>query len=962
MKKVLLIGWDAADWKVIHPLVEQGKMPNTAALIERGVMGDLATLHPVLSPMLWTTIATGKRPYKHGILGFSEPTPDGGGVQPVSQYGRTTKALWNILNQQELRSHIIGWWPSHPVEPINGVMVSNHFHTAVGPPEKPWPLAPGMVHPQRVADTLAELRLNPNELIPEQLQPFVPDALKIDQDKDRRLGSVMKILAECTTVHAAATWAMANEPWDFMGVYYDAIDHFSHGFMRYHPPRRPHISEEDYQHYHGVVEAGYCFHDMMLGTLLELAPKDVTVIICSDHGFHSDHLRPVQVPNEPAGPAIEHRDLGMILIAGPGIKQDALIHGASLLDITPTILTLYGLPVGDDMDGKPLLDAFENPPERVSIPSWDEVPGDSARLSDVQQYNPIAAKEAMDQLVALGYIEAPGENHQQAVANTVGELRYNLARAYMDGGRYDEGSKILRELYETDPEQYRFGVQLALCLRASGEVKALRTLVEQLSADRKQAAVEAREKLTILEAEELERQREAGELTEDGKIAFNQMSEDRSKVFTDLHLLARFSYFDLDYLMGWVLGAEGDHQGALKHLVRAGRLEPRRTGLHVQIGESLIALRRWSEAEQAFRQALAIDPLDPHAMLGIAKACLRQKRVNEGIAAALDSTGLCYQNPMAHYILGLGLLRNHQYSLAVAAVQVAVALNPNFERAHRFLARYALTREYDRKKSRKHWDIVRRIRAKHSSECAKQQQSLTEAVIAGADALAPEPANKALQYPFNGVPEVVINQQPETLVDKSSVPEEPAECITIVTGLPRSGTSMMMQMLVAGGLPLLSDDKREADDDNPRGYYELEQATRLRQDQAWLMDAKGKVVKLVAQLLPALPAKLSYRVVFIKRDLDEVLRSQQVMLDRIGRSRSKLSDEQLQAAYRKQLQQVCVWLAKQPNLRTLFISHRQAIETPAVVAEQVNSFLGGSLDTSAMAAVVDGALYRQRTQ
>ncbi|MCP3881563.1 MAG: hypothetical protein GY701_24720 [Sulfitobacter sp.] len=146
-RKVLLIGWDAADWKVIHALIDKGGMPHTAALIDRGVMGDLATLHPVLSPMLWTSIATGKRPYKHGILGFSEPTPDGGGVQPVSQYGRTTKALWNILNQQGLRLHVIDWWPNHPVEPINGVMVSNHFHTAVGPPEDPWPLAPGMVHP-----------------------------------------------------------------------------------------------------------------------------------------------------------------------------------------------------------------------------------------------------------------------------------------------------------------------------------------------------------------------------------------------------------------------------------------------------------------------------------------------------------------------------------------------------------------------------------------------------------------------------------------------------------------------------------------------------------------------------------------------------------------------------------------------------------------------------------------------
>ena len=99
--------------------------------------------------MLWTSIATGKWPFKHGILGFSEPTPDGAGVQPVSQLSRKTKAVWNILNQEGYRCNVIGWWPSHPVEPLNGVMVSNHYHTALGPPEQPWPIAPGMQdHPQ----------------------------------------------------------------------------------------------------------------------------------------------------------------------------------------------------------------------------------------------------------------------------------------------------------------------------------------------------------------------------------------------------------------------------------------------------------------------------------------------------------------------------------------------------------------------------------------------------------------------------------------------------------------------------------------------------------------------------------------------------------------------------------------------------------------------------------------------
>ena len=136
-RKVLLIGWDAADWKVIHPLMDDGLMPNLNKLVEGGAMANLATLHPVLSPMLWTSISTGKRPFKHGIHGFTEPSPDGSHIRPMTTLSRKTKALWNILSQNDLTSNIVGWWPSNPVEPIKGAMVSNLFQQAIGPPEKP---------------------------------------------------------------------------------------------------------------------------------------------------------------------------------------------------------------------------------------------------------------------------------------------------------------------------------------------------------------------------------------------------------------------------------------------------------------------------------------------------------------------------------------------------------------------------------------------------------------------------------------------------------------------------------------------------------------------------------------------------------------------------------------------------------------------------------------------------------
>ena len=124
-RKVLVIGWDAADWRVINPLLEKGEMPNLQKLMDNGAYGNVSTLEPAISPMLWTSIATGKRPFKHGIHGFSEPGPDGKSIRPITIANRNCKAIWNILNQFGKKSNIVGWWPSHPAEPINGVMVSN---------------------------------------------------------------------------------------------------------------------------------------------------------------------------------------------------------------------------------------------------------------------------------------------------------------------------------------------------------------------------------------------------------------------------------------------------------------------------------------------------------------------------------------------------------------------------------------------------------------------------------------------------------------------------------------------------------------------------------------------------------------------------------------------------------------------------------------------------------------------
>ena len=246
-KKVLLIGWDAADWKVINPLIDAGQMPALEKMVNEGAMGNMSTLEPPFSPMLWTSIATGKYADKHGVLGFTESDPEGAGMRPISSHSRKTKAIWNILMQNGFKTHVLGWWPSNPVEPINGIMLSNHFAHARGKLTQPWALAPGSVNPSVLDEFFAELRVHPQELTDQHLLPFVPDAAKIDQTKDPRLRLIAKNISEAATLHAAATWILETQPWDFLALYLDTIDHFCHGFMKYHPPRLHNVPEDDFE-------------------------------------------------------------------------------------------------------------------------------------------------------------------------------------------------------------------------------------------------------------------------------------------------------------------------------------------------------------------------------------------------------------------------------------------------------------------------------------------------------------------------------------------------------------------------------------------------------------------------------------------------------------------------------------------------------------------------------------------
>ena len=190
---------------------------------------------------------------------------------------------------------------------------------------------------------------------------------------------------------------------------------------------------------------------------------------------------------------------------------------------------------------------------------------------------------------------------------------------------------------------------------------------------------------------------------------------------------------------------------------------------------------------------------------------------------------------------------------------------------------------------------------------------------------------------------------------------KPRRPVTIVSGLPRSGTSMMMKMLEAGGLLPLTDNLRTADVDNPKGYYEFERVKKLEEgDIAWLPEAEGKVVKVISALLKHLPDGYEYRVIFMRRNMGEILASQKKMLQNRGEATDVVSDEEIAALFEKHLQHIRHWIETHPNVLVLYLHYSDVLADPLPQARRVNAFLGNTLNVEAMALTVDPDLYRNR--
>ena len=186
------------------------------------------------------------------------------------------------------------------------------------------------------------------------------------------------------------------------------------------------------------------------------------------------------------------------------------------------------------------------------------------------------------------------------------------------------------------------------------------------------------------------------------------------------------------------------------------------------------------------------------------------------------------------------------------------------------------------------------------------------------------------------------------------------DCVTVVSGLPRSGTSMMMQMLEAGGMEILTDGVRKPDDDNPKGYYELDCVKRLDKETSCLENAPGKAVKIISELVKHMPRKFEYKVIFMLRKMEQILASQKQMLIRRGKPTDTIIDEELAAFFQKSLDNTRNWIKMQPNIDAIYINYNDVLEHPRENAEKTNRFLGGYLKEEEMLRNIDKKLNRQK--
>ena len=510
LRRIVCIGVDGGDWKIINPMIEEGLLPNFERFVREGATGPLRSMEPMLSPLLWTTMATGKLPEEHGILNFTVTDPETGNKIPITRLYRRVDAFWNMMSDYGRTVDIIGWLATYPAERINGVMVSDRTgylaFASTGPTDAP----SGTISPEELRGEIMELVVTGEDISYDEMKRFMHiDEAEFEKNRSNTFEAVNPVNNMILIYAAAKSYRNVTlhlldrgQP-DFLSVYFEFVDAVGHLFMPYAPPRMEGIGEEDYSRFKDAMKEAYIYQDRIIGEIIEHSDPGTVFMFVSDHGFKSGESRLKSGAEIVGGHAAEwHQIEGIIGLLGNGIKAGHTIEDASVIDIAPTILALAGFPRVLDMPGEALDDAFDHSLrgslDRNSVATLErERPGEEGVESGG------AADEAMmRKLEALGYLTPDNPNalnnlglryqkegeHEKAIEQFEKALEIqpnnavahnNLGISYGSLERFDEAERHFKRSIEINPEDIFAMNNLAVIYLRTQRLNEARTYAQR---------------------------------------------------------------------------------------------------------------------------------------------------------------------------------------------------------------------------------------------------------------------------------------------------------------------------------------------------------------------------------------------------------------------------------------------------------------------------------------------------
>ncbi|MBI3450464.1 MAG: tetratricopeptide repeat protein [Acidobacteria bacterium] len=719
-RRVLLIGLDGADWQFVDPLIAAGKMPRLAALVASGVRARLKTVEPVLSPIIWTSIATGKRPEKHGILDFLATDSRTGASIPVTSSMRKARAFWGMLSSRGISVGTIAWWASWPAEPVLGFQVTDRVAYQVFSGAPSGEGLRGRTYPEPLVLSLSAQTGAAREAAGRDAAELLGRPAGAETDEQE----LLSILTSTRIYHRAALALMREYRPRVMAVYYEGTDTVAHLFMRYAPPRLPGVRAEDVARWGMVTERYYLLQDRLLGEILDAAGPDASVMVVSDHGFRSGSGRPQTDPRIGIGAAADwHRKFGIFAASGPGFRSGAVLEDLSVLDVTPTLLALLDQPAARDMDGvvaTAALDRAAGRPVPEPIPSYEALgewrrPADEA--SGRGEAQAAVDREMIAKLTALGYIGQTGPNAEN-----------NTGLTLLRQGRHEEAVHAFREALRNDPDFVQARINLARALMSTGDsAGALENLLAVQARDPNAPDVDnllgnihldrgelSRAETTFrraLDRDErnpnlwnslgivLDREGRGGEaiaayrrvvaIDGDYAEAINNIGlvlRSQGRVAEAIAQFEAAKKADADFPgsynnLGLMYQDAGDPNAAIAAYDEGLRVDPENPIILNNRGSVLMALGRTEEAKAMFSRAIVADPNYPsaHNNLGAALAALGDEQGE--FDAYLKAIDLDPNYVDARFNLALNLSRRRRPDEALRTLDALLKISPAHARA-----------------------------------------------------------------------------------------------------------------------------------------------------------------------------------------------------------------------------------------------------------------------------------------